>query len=411
MTTMRDVSYLHVLLYGQKIGLLTHVPGDRTIFTFERDYIDNPQRPILSLGFKDTMGGLITDFPPTQKRVLPFFSNLLPEGHLRRYLAEKADVNEEREYPLLWALGQDLPGAVTLLSDDGNNWPLQEKLSVDTARQIRREAFHFSLAGVQLKFSALKDEGNQAGLTIPAHGMGGEWIVKLPSARFSGVPENEFSMMNLARQMGMDVPETQLVNMADMQGLPEGLGEFSGPALAIRRFDRTPEGPVHIEDFAQVFRVYPELKYKRGTYKNIAEILAIETSDADVAEFIRRAVFNTLIGNGDMHLKNWSLIYRQPHIASLAPAYDFLSTVHYMPDDQSALKYVRTRSMDALTWDELAYLASKARVSEKLVLDTARQTVESFKDHWATERGGMPMYKSARDAIDRHLATVPIAGG
>ena len=51
----------------------------------------------------------------------------------------------------------------------------------------------FSLAGVQLKFSAVMEASG--GLTIPAGGMGGSWIVKLPSARFAAVPENEFAML------------------------------------------------------------------------------------------------------------------------------------------------------------------------------------------------------------------------
>ena len=59
----------------------------------------------------------------------------------------------------------------------------------------------FSLAGIQLKFSAIIE--GRGGLTIPARGMGGSWIVKLPSREFEGVPENEFSMMTLARHIGM----------------------------------------------------------------------------------------------------------------------------------------------------------------------------------------------------------------
>ena len=66
----------------------------------------------------------------------------------------------------------------------------------------------FSLAGVQLKFSAMGDA--RGGLTIPARGVGGDWIVKLPSLQFPGVPENEFSMMTLARAVGISVPVVKL---------------------------------------------------------------------------------------------------------------------------------------------------------------------------------------------------------
>ena len=131
-------------------------------------------------------------------------------------------------------------------------------------------------------------------------------------------------MMTLARLIGMDVPETRLVNIDEVGNLPEDIGNLSGQALAVKRFDRSDDGSaVHIEDFAQVFGVYPEDKYKRASARNIAAVIGAEGSEEDVAEFIRRLTFNVLIGNADMHLKNWSLIYPDRRNAALAPAYDF----------------------------------------------------------------------------------------
>jgi serine/threonine-protein kinase HipA len=103
-TAMPDVTVLEVLLYGEPVGTLTRVPSDRTLFAFNQGYIDNPARPTLSLSFKDALGGLITDLAPTQTRVPPFFANLLPEGGMRDYLAERAGVNPKREFFLLWVL-------------------------------------------------------------------------------------------------------------------------------------------------------------------------------------------------------------------------------------------------------------------------------------------------------------------
>jgi len=123
---MPDVSVLEILLYGEPAGTLTRVQGDRSLFAFNESYIANPQRPTLSLSFKDSFGELITDFRPIQTRVLPFFSNMLPEGQMRDYLAERAGVNPQREFFLLWILGQDLPGAVTVRPADGDRWPPDE---------------------------------------------------------------------------------------------------------------------------------------------------------------------------------------------------------------------------------------------------------------------------------------------
>ena len=107
---MPDISVLDVRLYDEPIGTLTHLQGERTIFAFNEDYVENQDRPTLSLSFKDDLGGLITNIRPTRRVVPPFFSNLLPEGGLRRYLAERAGVNQQREFFLLWVLGLLLTG-------------------------------------------------------------------------------------------------------------------------------------------------------------------------------------------------------------------------------------------------------------------------------------------------------------
>lgn len=410
---MADVSVLDVLLYGEPIATLTRVGGDRTLFAFNDSYIENEQRPVLGLGFKDSLGQLITEFRPVQTRVMPYFANLLPEGHMRTYLAERAGVSPAREFFLLWVLGADLPGAITIRPVDGEAWPPDpdddDDGGDDHNDDDRREnALRFSLAGVQLKFSAINEA--RGGLTIPAKGVGGSWIVKLPSREFQGVPENEYSMMTLARMIGMDIPALQLVDVDAIGNLPEGIGTLRGQALAVERFDRlSDDTSVQIEDFAQVFRVYPESKYKKANYRNIATVIGAEGSDADIAEFIRRLTFNMLIGNADMHLKNWSVIYPDRRTAALAPAYDFVSTIAYIPDSKAALNVSRTKRFDEFTKDELSHLAAGARLPEKLVLDTARETVALFHEHWQAEKVNLPLSADAVKAIDAHVAKVPIA--
>ncbi|CDX39662.1 putative kinase Y4dM [Mesorhizobium plurifarium] len=406
---MPEVSVLDVRLYGEKIATLTLIPGERTLFAFEKSYIDNPERPTLSLSFEDQYGQLLTDFRPVSVRVPPFFANLLPEGPLRTYLAERAGVSDRREFFLLWVLGRDLPGALTIAPADGEAWPdLKDEAGDDAGRGRRANILRFSLAGVQLKFSAVKNPGKGGGLTIPADGVGGSWIVKLPSQLYDGVPENEFSMMSLAARLGMDVPDLQLLDIDAIEGLPEGMRTLKGQALAVRRFDRGDDGPVHIEDFAQVFGVWPEDKYKRASARNIASVLGVEAGDDGVREFIRRLVFNTLIGNADMHLKNWSVIYRDQRTATLAPAYDFVSTIAYIDDEFAAIKYARTKRMRDFSLDELRYLAAKAHLPEKPVVDTARETVTRFRDDWPEAKRTLPIASEVASAIDVHLKSLAL---
>lgn len=407
---MADLAVLDVLLHGKPIGTLTHLGGDQTLFAFDQSYIDDQARDTLSLSFKDKFGGLITALRPTQTRIAPFFANLLPEAELRDYLAERAKVNPKREFHLLWALGRDVAGAVSVRAADGRMPPPGEGIKRRLS-QSQDPPLRFALAGVQLKFSAVM--AATGGLTIPVEGDGGAWIVKLPSAKFAGVPHNEFAMMTLARQVGIAVPEFCLVATADIQGLPEGMKSIEATAYATRRFDRLDDGtPVHIEDFAQVFGVYPEEKYKNANYRNIAQVLAAESGEAGTREFVRRLVFSVLTGNGDMHLKNWSLIYPDRRAPVISPAYDFVSTIVYLPhDEKMALNVGRTKKFAEISADEFAYLAAKAKLPQKSVLDTVADTVARFLEVWHKEKRALDLPKTTIAAIDNHIKRVPLAAG
>lgn len=407
-----DLKVLNVLLHRQEIGTLTLLPNERVLFAFNQNYINDVERRILSLSFKDSMGELITDIPQTRTRVPPFFANILPEGPMRDYLARQAGVNARREFFLLWVLGRDLPGDLIITPPNGEAWPNQHSGGDDDHDEgiPAKRRLRFSLAGVQLKFSAVMEA--TGGLTIPAEGVGGAWIVKLPSTRFERVPENEYSMMVLAKAVGIDVPEVQLVPLQEISGLPQEVGRVTGDALAVKRFDRLEDGSaVHMEDFAQIFNVYPEDKYKRASYKNIAQVVWAEVGEEGIAEFVRRLIFSTLIGNADMHLKNWSLIYPDGRSAALSPGYDFVSTIAFLPDEYMALNFARSKRMTDLTIDELSYLAAKAGLPEKLVQDTAAETVERFRQEWMRQHSHLPLTGAAIDIINKQIAKIPLAAG
>lgn len=401
---MSELTVLNVLLYGETIGTLTLLPGDQTLFSFTQSYIDNPNRSTLSLSFKNTLGNLITTIKPVHSKLPPFFSNLLPEGPLRTYLAKRARVKPEREFFLLKILGSDLPGAISITPyEEAPDWRVP---ALETHNQPQSQALRFSLAGVQLKFSALR--AATGGLVIPTKGIGGDWIIKLPSLHFEGVPENEYSMMKLAQMMGMDIPDVQLVSLEQVDGLPDNIGKLKGPALAVRRFDRTStQQLIHMEDFAQVFGVFAHEKYDRASYKNIAEVIFSETGSDGLTEFMRRLVYSILIGNADMHLKNWSLIYPDRRTPALSPAYDLVSTIPYIDDNEMALKFIRTKKMYTLSKEELTYFAAKAKLPEKLVLTTAAETVHRFQTVWHQEKQHLSLSTDIIDVIEAHLLKIP----
>jgi len=91
---------LEVRLGNILVGKLTLVTGDRSFFAFEESYLNNPNRPILSQSFFTRSGDLIPESKTIQTKLPPFFSNLLPEGHLRDYLAAVGGINSAREFML-----------------------------------------------------------------------------------------------------------------------------------------------------------------------------------------------------------------------------------------------------------------------------------------------------------------------
>jgi serine/threonine-protein kinase HipA len=404
----KKLNALSVRLHDKQIGVITRLAGDRQLFAFEQDYIDDPQRATLSLSFKGSTGGLVTNFRPVGRRVPVFFSNLLPEGHLRDYLAKRADVNPEREFFLLAVLGADLPGALVVAPLDRDEPPPESHHDRDDDHHDHadgEEPLRFSLAGVQLKFSAMMEASG--GLTIPAGGRGGSWIVKLPSARFKAVPENEFAMLELARRSGIKVPENKLVGVDSIKGLPEQAHTVESKALAVKRFDRLPNGArVHMEDFAQVFGEFPNNKYKFHSYANIAAVLWAEIGEDAVLEFVRRVVFSVVIGNADMHLKNWSLLYPDRHKPILSPGYDFVATLPYNPDDSLALSFGDSRGLSEITPDQLRRFADTARIPASPLWKVAVETAERTAESWKALEHADALPKELKDSIGKQILRV-----
>src|SRR2546427_3605015 len=249
------------------------------------------------------------------------------------------------------------------------------------------------------------------GLTIPADGMGGSWIVKLPSARFPAVPENEHVMLELARAVGIAVPHNRLIDTKEIHGLPEDAGRMEGMALAVQRFDRGPGGErIHMEDFAQVFGLFPNDKYDHRSYANIASVLWAETGQEATYEFVRRLVFSVLIGNADMHLKNWSLLYPDRRTPVLSPGYDFVATLPYIPNDKLGLSFGDSRSLSEITPDQMRRFADKARIPAsplwKIAVETAQKTAAGWKSLEQADLLPKDLRASIQKQILRVAATV-----
>ncbi len=352
----RDEQYL-VCLYGGSIGRIFR-RGDFTRFVFDKDYLANPTRAVLGLRFEENLSGSNS----ANMRLPPWFSNLLPEGRLREWIGQARGVSIDREMQLLAQVGHDLPGAVRVLpTDSQGSADVDGAVGLSDVADPRPEGlWRFSLAGVGLKFSMLA-RGDR--FTAPASGEGGDWIVKLPDPDYAEVPRNEFAMMQVARASGIDTPEVKLVHRDQIPEVPDGLWHREVVGYAIRRFDRLDGGGLlHIEDLAQVRGFYPDMKYA-GSFETVASLIYRRHDVGSLREFARRLAFNILIGNGDAHLKNWSLIYRDPRVPTLSPAYDIVATSVYRPENFGAedlgLKFNGTRRFEAIRLSDFDALDRK----------------------------------------------------
>lgn len=395
------IQSLDISLNNLPIGTLVRTPGDYNAFNLLASYrsLNNP--PIFSLSLRSVDGGLRRDPKPIRGALPPFFANLLPEEKLREAMEKHhaASVRPGNDFDLLAALGTNLPGAVRALPSDGMPVPIGP--AADAGKKAR-----FSLAGVQMKLSVMKNTGTEGGITLAVDDEQGQYIAKFPSLTHIGLSENEFAILALAEALGMDVPAREIVDRSEFAGIPEEFNTMStGKVLLVRRFDREASGArVHMEDFAQVFGRYPSEKYTGAAYHNIAAALNSGVSFDAAIEFVRRLALTALTGNGDMHLKNWSLLYpgdgRTP---TLSPVYDVLSTIPYIPKDGMALSLAGEKSFKALTQERWRSFANRSRLPEGAVMTAVAETAALVRAKWSVlpERDVVPAQVLER--IDAHV--------
>jgi len=405
-------SALEISLDGTLVGHLVSQQSGANVFAFADSYIAlGAERPVLSLSFEgptpEASAELLTAIYATNVRVPTFFSNLLPEGPLREYVAANLKIHKDDEFRILAALGSDLPGAVVATPVE----QVSSRLSQDRkgrSIEIHKQApLAFSLGGSQLKFSMFLSNDK-----FGFGAKGAEYIVKPPHPHFDDVPANEYHSMLLARAAGLNVPEVRLLPLEnlDLENAPPlKFRTDERYAYAIKRFDRAPgNARIHIEDFAQVFGVYAHDEYTATNYDQMLRVLRLLPGGGDaVREMVGRLVVNALLGNGDAHLKNTSLIYRDGQTPTLAPLYDVLITQPYMRRrETAALNISRVKSFQKYDLDLFRRLAKRADLDEKSVLDAVRTTIDLAASTWPALIAESEMPESLRTSLEEHWKTL-----
>lgn len=204
-------------------------------------------------------------------------------------------------------------------------------ISEETLKLLAEESTNkgFTVPGVQKKLSLHLTEGASPRLTLVNYPTG--YIFKPQTKEYESLPEAEYLTMQMAKRVGIKTVPCALIKM-------NGGGEL---AYITKRIDRVfADGKMQMlamEDFCQLDERLTEDKYK-GSYERCAKVIKKYSVMAkfDLTELFLRLAFSFVVGNSDMHLKNFSLIEKAEASEEyvLSPAYDLLPVNAIMPEDE-----------------------------------------------------------------------------
>ena len=368
---------LDVYFYHYEVGRLEALPHKEFRFTY------HPAWSIELSGLP-----LRRDGPAYEGVALPaFFENLLPEGWSEEKLRAVHKIDREDTFALLRTTPKYLSN-LTLRPEgfSGNTVVLDyletsfSTVSEDSRAVLSvvetigedpdtrefweglRERGATRLSGVQPKLPVhLEERNGHLEVSLGGHDRTTTHILKLPSPVYPALIENEWATMELARRVGLSVAPVRRVCFQ------EG-SKLGGPGLLIERFDipDSLDGAGHLsllEDGASLLGL-PRIDKYRTSLERMATILQSSGLDSEGMEhFLDHVAFSWLVGNGDLHAKNLSILReiesdqfgRSPSARGVrySPLYDLVNTRVFLPGDDFALplngKRNNLRSRDFVT--------------------------------------------------------------
>jgi len=313
---------------GRRVGTVREDDNHTLRFAYDAGWLDNSGFPV-SINLPLSNGEQEVD-------AHAFFEGLLPEGNVRRRICRQRKIADEDDAGLLFAIGEDCAGALSILPEDAtpdSEHKTPEPLTAEQLDQLvcslgtepvitgRRQ--RFSLAGVQEKQPVIFDGENYA---LPDRLNPSSHILKFET--YPRVCFAEYAANDIARQAGLPVVTTEFLRTEDANEV--------FPYLRIKRYDRLLDEDNHLqrlhqEDLLQALGLPTILKYQHDggpSVRDIAEVLRQHTARPVAAlEYLRDwQIFNYLIGNWDGHAKNLALLYEPGQaVPVLAPFYDLVA--------------------------------------------------------------------------------------
>jgi serine/threonine-protein kinase HipA len=329
---------LALWLYGDRVATVSREPNNRLRLRYTHEALARYElgTPLLSIGLP------LTDVPYPNAKTRSFLDGLLPEEDQRRAVAEQLDLNSNDTFGLIRALGLDCAGAIVVQPDESpaprqattlTAAPLTDEEIVERVANLRSaplgvsDRVRISLAGVQEKLLLTRMPDGRWG--EPIDGTPSTHILKPEGRDFPNTVENEAFCIRVARNIGLRTASIETT-------------EYGGRKLVVvQRYDRIIGGAgdverVHQEDFCQVLSLSPKTKYQDGggpSLKKIALVLRQFARPDSLSRLLQATYVNVLVGNGDAHGKNISLLHHRDGSIELTPVYDVVSTLHYVDGD------------------------------------------------------------------------------
>lgn len=241
------------------------------------------------------------------------------------------------------------------------------------AKQQRQQALFrvnkLSIQGVQPKFSTRLSLKNQSFEIVDKNG---SYIFKPQSEMYQELPENEDLTMRLASEIGIEVPLHGLVYSKD-----------NSLCYFIKRFDRHSKNKKYaVEDFTQLAGLTRDTKYDFSMEKLAALIEKYCTYPLiEKQKLFRLTIFNYLIGNEDMHLKNFSVIERKK--VELTPAYDLINTTIAMGGAHKEIAlYLNGKKSNLNKQDFISYFGTKRLGLTETIINKTLSEIIQKKAVW-----------------------------
>jgi len=351
-TLPEKIRELGVTAFNEPVGVLNHIGHFQ--FTYLEDAIHNVSLRMDRKKQTQYNSGAV-------HRV---FTQHLPEGYVRRFIHEKleryADVNDmyflalqgDKGIGNLGYVSPDMPiiHSERMSLDEVLHWSGKENLF---ASLLEKYYLNGIASGVQPKVLLELDHGPY---------IQQRFIVKSYDSEYAHLPINEYVCMKAAQAMGLDVPDVWLSE--------------DGERFIIDRFDVKSDGTkLAVEDFTTLL---DREKYV-GSYESVLKLVSVATNaEEQLSKIYSYIVFNCLIGNGDAHLKNFSLLYDSVNpTPELSPLYDVTNTMIYPTlDNRLALKLGGTK--EPADRQRLLKLAEPYYIDANAIID---KTADGIRDY------------------------------